>query len=141
MERPRIDIVRADQIEAVARLRAQPVKGRKHLLVRAASGVHDIGRFFEAFVMGRIPENCAGLFDERAYGFAGGGGPAAEDRPAVRPQDALRARGERSGVRRPVVQLRTDLAPQNAAAAVDLLDGEHFRVQERSFAGRQRPRE
>ena len=108
-------------------------------MVRAASGVHDIRRFLEPLVMDRIPEERAGLFDERADGFARGGGPASEDRPAVRPEDALRARDERSGMRRPVVQLGTDLASQNAATAVNLLNGEHFGVQERSFAARQSP--
>ena len=78
--RARPDIVRADQIEALALLLlGDPVEAGKDLLRGFLSGIDDVLGLFETFVEGRVVEHTVILLHDGQHGLARGRGPAAHD--------------------------------------------------------------
>ena len=91
------------------------------------AGVDHVLGLLQAFVEGRVVEQAVFLFEDRQHGLARGRGPAAEHGgDVVVDQQLLGLLGKGGPVGRAVFLDDLDLAAQDAAHGVDLVDGELF---------------
>ena len=142
----RIDVVRADEVEAAAVIVDQEAAKGEAVLVRGGAGVDDVRRGLEALVQGRIPEQAIEPLDDRQHGLAARRGVAAEDGgDLVLDHQALGIMAESHRFRPRIVDDRHELAPVDAAGGVDLLDRQQRALQlrvldDRHEAGREKSR-
>ena len=67
-----IDVVGADQQDALAAIGQHPVHGRFRLLIGHRSPIDHVGRALLAFVLNRIEQQCIPCFQHWQHGFAAG---------------------------------------------------------------------
>jgi hypothetical protein len=138
--RARPDIIRADQIEALAVLGlGDPVEAGEDLLGGFLTGIDHVLGLLETFIEGRVVEHAVILLHDRQHRLAGGRGPAAHDGgDLVIDQQLLGLFSEGRPVRGTVFLDELDLAAEHAAHGVDLVDGELFSLNRAGFRDRHR---
>ena len=121
----RPDVVGADEEESLGLLLLlRPVQAPDDLLRGFLAGVENVLALLQAFVEGRVIQQAVFLFEHRQHRLARRAGPAAEHRRAmVVDQQLLRLLGKGRPVGRAVFLDDLDLAAQDAAHRVDLVDG------------------
>ncbi len=143
--RARVDVVGAEQHEprgAAAGLAHQVFDGRDRLLVRRRPGVEDVLRALLALVLDRVEQKAVQLLEHRQHRLARHRGPAAEhDVDLVFLEQLARLLGEQRPVGGRIDHHRLDLAAEQAALGVEVVDQHQDHVLERGLADRHRARE
>ena len=134
----RVDVVRADQVEALlaAAFRAHQVIHRGgRLLVDRRTGVDDVLGALLALVLNGVEKESVVLLEHRQHGLAAHRGPAAENRRHfVLRQEFLGLFSKEVPVRGGILHDRLDRAPQHAASFIDFLNGHEDDFLEGSLA-------
>ena len=120
------DVVGADQEEGLGLLFfLRPVQAVQNLLCGFLAGVDHVLGLLQAFVEGGVVQQAVFLFEHGQHGLAGGTGPAAEHGGhLVVDQQLLGLFGKRRPIGRAVFLDDLDLAAQDAAHGVDLVNGQ-----------------
>ncbi len=126
--RARPDVIGADQVEGLGAFGlGDPIQAGEDLLRGFLPGVDHIFRLFQAFVEGRVVEQAVFFLEDRQHGFARGRGPTTEHGgDFVVDQQLLGLFGEGRPVGGAVLLDHFDLASQDPARSVDLLDSQAF---------------
>ncbi|MNS60733.1 hypothetical protein D3C72_937430 [compost metagenome] len=132
----RPDVVRADQVERARLLLArQPVQAGQNLLRGLLAGIEDVLGLLQAFIKGRVIQQAVFFLEHRQDRLARGRGPAAEHGgDLVANQQFAGLFGKGRPVRGAVFLDDLDLAAQNAAHGIDLLDGQALGLNRPGFA-------
>ena len=132
----RPNVVGADQVEGFGLLLlGEPVQAGEHLLRRFLAGVEHVLRLFQAFIEGRVVEQAIVFFEHRQYRLTRSGRPAPEHRgDVIVLEQLLGFFGEGRPVAGAVFLDHLDLATQNAARCIDLVDRETLGTDRTGFA-------
>ncbi len=136
----RPDVVGADQEEGLGLLLlGAPVQAVDDLLGGFLAGVDHVLGLLQAFVEGRVVQQAVFLLEHRQHGLARGAGPAAEHGgDLVVDEQLLALLGEGRPVGGAVFLDDLDLAAEDAAHRVDLVDGELLGLDRAGLADRHR---
>jgi hypothetical protein len=134
----RIDIVRADDEEfLLAQFLDDPGDVVGELLVRNGTGIDDVARALEAFVMCLVEQHRAPSLEDRQHGLAASRGMAAEHGGDLVLEDQLRsflAEGLRIGSS--IFDDHLDRTAENTAGRVDFGNGHRDAVCQKLFCNR-----